>query len=518
MSYEHLKDLDMDEVGVDTHQYLLTSQSIAKDTLSTRSRLITTPKLQIASLELVPYDRGNRPLVLLGLLFSLVVGFVFIAFGIVIYVISGSWQVDEKLAEELRNGTPSIVWHPERERNIAIPLSPIAAKALELSLSVLATLCTEATGYVHGTTLKWGLAKEGRLAFNANLRLLSGTKGLFSVNGPIFNTIFAITIIFSYAASSSIILDSGFYNFTVISYLPSIILGIVLTIQAALGFVAVHHTPVPTWSSCPLDMTSALIHYEYVRHRPNRCMLSVSKSENPTDDPVFPSLRQPSPMESHKVVGRVVWLIWGMVGMWIIFGGILFPWRYGIIYWHGVAPPAGILWASLLSAVVQSFVTIGLHCCELVTTLARDEMIWRAASSEKGTRRARNPLKTALGSWQTCGLLVFKPVVHWCFGLSVALSIGYGWELSPFGMWVLAAGMALVAVFITTIARRHPSGPQPAAYGHFQTLADLVDEWSMTMHWGHKKDDRGVEPWPVCHAGTREKGRLPLVKMNCLYA
>ena len=54
-----------------------------------------------------------------------------------------------------------------------------------------------------------------------------------------------------------------------------------------------------------------------------------------------------------------------------------------------------------------------------------------------------------------------------------------------------------VAIFITFIAKRRPSGPQPAAYGHIQTLTDLVDEWLPTMYWGHKGDN-GV----VCHAGA----------------
>src|ERR1700722_3745782 len=62
---------------------------------------------------------------------------------------------------------------------------------------------------------------------------------------------------------------------------------------------------------------------------------------------------------------------------------------------------------------------------------------------------------------------------------------------------MLSGGLVPVAVFVTFIAKRRPSGPQPAAYGHIQTLTDLVDEWLPTMYWGHKGDD-GV----VCHAGA----------------
>ncbi|KAG8874631.1 hypothetical protein FRB97_005772 [Tulasnella sp. 331] len=430
---------------------------------ATRASLISTPESLTSALEGVPYDRGNRLLALSGLVFSLVMGLAFIATGIFVYILSGPGN--DQVAQELEAGYNP---NPEKERNIVISFSPAVTRALELSLSVLATICTEATGYVHGTTLKWCLAKEGRLTFNANLRLLSCTKGILSVNGPIFNAVFAITVIFSYAASSSIILNSNHYsyiplqNFTVASFLPPVIFGTVLVLQATFGFIAVRSAPVPTWSSSPLDMASALVHHHYIRHRPKRCMLPTLKSGDTRDDPISPSLHQPSSWESHKAVRRVVWLVWGLVGGGIIFGGILFPWGGVVISWYGVTPPGGLLWASLLSATIQSFVTIGLHCCELVTTLARDEMVWRAASSEKGARPSRNPLMTLMGSWESCGLLVLKPVIHWLFGLSVFMAVGLGWEVNSLGMWFLTAGMIFVAVFITVIARHRPTGPQPA--------------------------------------------------------
>lgn len=47
------------------------------------------------------------------------------------------------------------------------------------------------------------------------------------------------------------------------------------------------------------------------------------------------------------------------------------------------------------------------------------------------------------------------------------------------------------------MANYHPRGPQPVAFGHVQTLADLVDVWTPTMWWGHKDNMK-----PVCHAGV----------------
>jgi hypothetical protein len=60
----------------------------------------------------------------------------------------------------------------------------------------------------------------------------------------------------------------------------------------------------------------------------------------------------------------------------------------------------------------------------------------------------------------------------------------------------LSITLFVFACFFTFVALRRPRGPQPAAYGHLQTLANLIDEWSPEMWWGHKED--GV---PYCHAG-----------------
>src|SRR5258708_39056469 len=65
-------------------------------------------------------------------------------------------------------------------------------------------------------------------------------------------------------------------------------------------------------------------------------------------------------------------------------------------------------------------------------------------------------------------------------------------------IWNLCIALSIFACFFTLVTLRRPRGPQPAAYGHLQTLANLVDEWSPVMWWGHKED--GV---PYCHAGMR---------------
>lgn len=48
--------------------------------------------------------------------------------------------------------------------------------------------------------------------------------------------------------------------------------------------------------------------------------------------------------------------------------------------------------------------------------------------------------------------------------------------------------LLIFSLTLTVVVLRQPKGPQPAAYGHVQTLANLIDEWSPTMWWGHKKN------------------------------
>ena len=50
----------------------------------------------------------------------------------------------------------------------------------------------------------------------------------------------------------------------------------------------------------------------------------------------------------------------------------------------------------------------------------------------------------------------------------------------------LAAALFIFSLTFTFVTYYWPNGPQPAAYGHIQTLANLIDEWSPVMWWGEK--------------------------------
>jgi hypothetical protein len=96
-------------------------------------------------------------------------------------------------------------------------------------------------------------------------------------------------------------------------------------------------------------------------------------------------------------------------------------------------------------------------------------------------------------------------------------------------IWNLCIALFIFACFFTVIALLRPRGPQPAAYGHLQTLANLVDEWSPVMWWGHKEDGIPYYHAGMVHVCLGENGvltlgigtsdhPLPPVKMDCVYA
>lgn len=481
----------------------------------------TDPNPLAAVHEKLPYERGNRTVALLGLIISFFFGMGFITVGVVIYVVAPQ-RKDTFTADN------PVHWNSATERTLDLYLNHNDNIVLGLVLNALVTICTEATGHVHGTTLKWALADEGRLPFNGNLRLFRSARGAFSINGWIVNLIFAITTVMSYAASSSILLRASIsrdavpslddivngtvpmVEFTVMSYVPPILLGAALLTQAILSIIAFFNVKVLTWSSNPLDVASALRYNGYVNHVPNRCMRSVADADNDSTEPIRPSKSQRSASGSHRLVRHVSYFVWVLPAGSFLFGGVLMGFGGSTgVSWTGGAPPIGLLWGSFILGSIQSVITLCLHCCELVTTLSKDEVVWRQAS--RGRKRSSNALIMLVGSWQCVVLLIAKTMVHWVYGLAASMAVGEGVTIWGGGLFELGAGTMLVAIFVTFVSLQTPKGPQPAAYGHVQTLVDLVDEWSPKMYWGHKADGA------VCHAGTSSEP-LPPVQMDAVYA
>ncbi|KAG8846769.1 hypothetical protein FRB96_001794 [Tulasnella sp. 330] len=492
---------------------------------------IEQPAKPNVTLEVVRASSGRPHLVVSGLVFTLLAGIAFAITGTAICIISPSRAHALNLPTMLSKWLHNVDADPGKERIVIIRIPFRVGIAVELFFTTLVTVCSEVTGYVHATTLKRGLAEEDRLTFNANLRFFSTTKGIFSMNGPVVSMVHGLSLVFAYSASSSFFLrvyDADInLGFSIISFVSPMILGVALVVQAALGLVALFRTPALTWSTSPLDVTSALISHGSIRRQQKRCMRSVSKTLDMSFDPIRPSPQQPSLWASHQLVAPMVCILWSMAVLWLAFavGVALGEWPtvHGFdvalsLSWRGGAPPIPLLYLFLLQGMMQSVVTIGVHCCELVTTLARDEAVWRKASSRKGAPPTGHPLEVLMKSGHSVSLLMAKPLIHWVFGLTVSLGAGSGLAIIASWMFILSGAMVAVAIFITVTANNRPSGPQPAAYGHIQTLTDLVDEWSTkTMHWGDK-GPLGEGPWPVYHAGTTDAGVLPLVRMDEVYA
>ncbi|EMC93491.1 hypothetical protein BAUCODRAFT_243344 [Baudoinia panamericana UAMH 10762] len=407
-------------------------------------------------------------------------------------------------------------------------LPHMAAESVPLATNLLVTLLVEATGYIHTTSLRWALQREGRLNFNSNLRLCTFSK----TSGPnkwYSNMIILGSVTMAYASSSLTFWHSNqstsitsMFNMGVdnvsIGGIPILLLGFCFLTLAAMSTWALKATDIPCWSSSPLDTTLAAQHAGNVVRQAGRSMRSVHDIHEPSI-PAYPQDRQGSAWRAHWEVRLTVVLLWTLVILCFAWAGIVshlirfyLPGSDGFGSWSIVPSDntAQLYWEPskynqtinslliiFLFAILQGPLTFGLHCAELQVNLSRDEAFWRKATNINGCQLEQyDSVKAAFTSWQSLTLSAFKTILHWLFGLSVAVLNGrvYFGAAQIVYLGLLAA---VAASFVTYITGRRPRGPQPAAYGHLQTLTNLIDEWSPTMYWGHKSDG-----FPAPHAGT----------------
>lgn len=210
--------------------------------------------------------------------------------------------------------------------------------------------------------------------------------------------------------------------------------------------------------------------------------------------------------------------------------------------------------ALVMVCAIQSLATLGIHCAELVVNRSRDETLWRQAALASpstrndstpsplslsllvnnlhdppppdhslypdgsrsprsrqdrlllnknaiGARTSYNSFLAAATSWPTLYLFAMKPLTHWIFGLGIRIA-WYGdimCLMSHVPLFILAALALLLALFANFLTQWRPRGPQPAAWGRLQTLADLIDDWgegadgkgdSGRLWWGDKGEER----------------------------
>ncbi|KAG8533553.1 uncharacterized protein KY384_001293 [Bacidia gigantensis] len=206
-------------------------------------------------------------------------------------------------------------------------------------------------------------------------------------------------------------------------------------------------------------------------------------------------------------------------GSWIDFGFDTYALHEAsyVVYFNSIA----------ISLAIQLISTFSLHCTELLVNATRDEKTRRRAANlkGKGAMISRGAIKEACTSWETISLFIIKTAVHWAFGESPSVSFS-AQGTSEFLMWpnalfVLGAMMIVAAVFSTFLCYRRYSGPQPAAYGHLQTIVNFIDEWGpdgRPLYWGDKGPVAWGAGWEVRHAGTAgEASAVAPIRMDARY-
>ncbi|KAL9615739.1 MAG: hypothetical protein Q9160_009296 [Pyrenula sp. 1 TL-2023] len=194
--------------------------------------------------------------------------------------------------------------------------------------------------------------------------------------------------------------------------------------------------------------------------------------------------------------------------------------------------------ALIFMTAIQGLQTIGLHCIELVVNATRDEDLWRRAAApfprkkfiflssqtKGGLPHKLNPLSSALESLPYLYLFTLKAVLHWSLGQSVLprwSPEGITFHMTHGHIFVYLVLACSPTVFTQYLCVKRPRGPQPATWGHLQTLADLIDDWGDgtgegRLYWGDKGD--GGRRDGVRHAGTigREEA-VGRIKQGVLY-
>jgi hypothetical protein len=496
-------------------------------------------------------DKHSRLLARIGLGFTIFVGTTFLLIGICGLSIDNELQECQSRPEAQISVPPGFEWF--RGFGCFKIKNP---SLLLFLLNTLIAVCTDAVGYVHGTTLKWSLARENRLEFATNLRLYSASHKIHSPNGYISNIFMLFLLVLSYSSASYITMSTKIRAQDIIStttttksdieaitpsYTAFVLLGAALLIQAGIALAAMRETQVKTWNSNCLAVAEALMD-QGVSHQPGNCMRGIGdKREN---GPLVPLERQLSAWSAHPQAKWVVLLCWSPILIcgilsaistyfwvrWASRGSPLGPWTLTspdtfsgqlphsawIIKWSKGTGSATFIGGLLGMTALQLFIIVSLHCSELIVTLYRDEEQWRIAYTNRGTSKDRDCVRNVLYSWPSVLLFLCKPALNWLFGQAISPSASV-WVYYPIQIFNLTGGFLIFALILTFLATKRPSGPQPSAYGHCQTLVNLIDEWHPKMFWGHKSTKQEEESEEIFHAGTSST-KLEPIEMGKLYA
>ncbi|EIW77467.1 hypothetical protein CONPUDRAFT_146397 [Coniophora puteana RWD-64-598 SS2] len=446
--------------------------------------------------------------------------------------------------------------------------SVASPEILKLGISGIVTLCVESLGYIHEITLRSALLSEDRLQFNTNGRLFTATKrrrwtGPNSVLSNIFMT---ICLMLSFTSASAIIATESAGNssgntwqFVSAWEIPLFTLGICILAQTSVVLCGLRTIPVATWSTTALSVTSDLIRLRYIRRNAGRCMCDISDASISVT-PRAPLLIQPSAWQARRDIRRIILTMWLFTLLYAAWGAWwlvtsthsqdeeYFKWNW--TFFVGDNTP-GTLWTSFknehsistpkvwaiyygFNLLQQGFLAIALHLAGIVACTLQDERSWRQATNPGGARSNISPVKSVFSSPLNAFVTLTKPLLHWMSSLSSFADTGINFidmTWYPVQMLNLVFVLAVLMTILTILAVRRPRGPQPSAYVHIQTLANLIDEWPAEedrLYWGDKGyyeledgDDVCAHSWEIGerwrHAGTSSK-LLGSVHPNALYA
>lgn len=443
---------------------------------------------------------------------------------------------------------------------LILETSETVAEMVQLICSLVVTFCSDGLGYVHSISLRWSLYRENRLEYNTNFRLFTSARTSLA-NRWYMNLLSAGSLVLCYASISVILLraDSNEIGIFAFNSMAIMALGIGLSGQLLTAVLCLRHHEkrISSWNPNPLWNTLTATRLGTIEHRAGRCMHSVFDRDIKSE-PRRPDT-QTSSLWHLRSTRWIVLFLWALCGVGIGLTAVVIyipahdfeaenPFQFDWNNWDGARNlllyfdvsiagdptiPIGVqyLLGLLFMCIVQGLQTLGFHCVELLVNMNRDEHVWRKASRPCGTLpSASGPLIAALTSWQTVTLTVLKALLHWLIGQSLVPRTWsstydreytprvFSFEMSSSRFLIFAIMTFIVAAFTTMLAFWPLRGAQPAAWGHLQTLTDLVDNWGepgATLWWG----DKGVGEDGVRHAGTADfQGSVGEVDTDSWYA
>ncbi|KAK0531116.1 hypothetical protein OC834_003070 [Tilletia horrida] len=360
---------------------------------------------------------------------------------------------------------------------------------LKAAITVVTTVCIKSMAYVHNISLRWALFHEGKLRFNSNLRLVQHCRNS-PANSWIANLVCFLGVVVCYSAAAVMVLEcETVKDRTMYVTLPQTLIAYAL---AMLAQVVVTALALPSAYRAP-DARNRLV------RRDGRCLMGVERHSDPSE-PTRPKRWQPSIFRTHKDLRP------GDDVASIDFDGTLDPET-------GKSLLPDLAFAKLFAIAAAS---------ERLVNCIRDEAAWRKIAHKRGTRReSANPPNIVHFSYtftiQGSADRSTSKEEESSLGLDQAYFRPY--IVTSIVVFAVGGACACLAVFLSALAFWPRKGPQPATYGHLQTIVDLIDEWPKhgdeTMYWGHKAGGTGwKETEPVNHAGVLSAALGPFAGAN----